>query len=211
MDTGQWLVIGLCAFLFVWYAGGWYYNRRRGHAILNWLRTGLEVFGKPGETRWLSPLHSSAQVILTEARSPFRKLGVVFVLEPRENLPVWAFRHALGRRDELYLRADLRSAPAQEIEVGRKGRAELAALVKPTKEDAYSPLPGTDHFDLARRGKTDDQVVERLKEFLTRYETVILRMSLQRQSPHLILRARLAPLMNKPIGEIFAALQASLK
>ena len=66
MDTGQWLVIGLCAFLLLWYLIGWLFNRRRGHAVLVWLKTGLGTLGKPGETRWLSPLHSSAQVIVAD-------------------------------------------------------------------------------------------------------------------------------------------------
>jgi len=105
MDLGQWLVIGLCAFLFVWYMLGWLYNRRRGQSVLTWMKPGLQATGKPGETRWLSPLHSSAQVIVSEAHSHFRKLGSVFVLESRENFPVWIFRHALGRRDELYIRS----------------------------------------------------------------------------------------------------------
>ena len=211
MDTGQWLVIGLCAFLLLWYLIGWLFNRRRGHAVLVWLKTGLGTLGKPGDTRWLSPLHSSAQVIVAEAHSPFRKVGGVFVLEPRENLPVWAFRHALGRRDELYLRADLRSTPAQEIEVARKGRSEIAALVKPGKDDPYLLLPGTDVFNLARRGKIDDQVVERVKVFLTTYEDAVLRLSIQRSSPHLIVRARLSPLQTGSCEQFIAALQAALK
>ena len=211
MEIGQWLVIGLCIFLFAWFLGGWWYSRRRGHAVLAWLRHGLEAIGKPGETRWLSPLHASAQLIVNEAHSPFRKLGAVFVLEPRENLIVWAFRHLLGRRDELYLRADLRIPPAQEVEAGRKNSLDAAGALKAVKDNPYTPLPGTDVFSLTRRGKTDDQAIEQLTIFLTSYANAILRLSLQRTSPHLILRARLAPVMAEPLAEFLAALQAALK
>lgn len=211
MDIGQWLVIGLCIFLFAWFLGGWWYSRRRGHAVLAWLRSGLEAIGKPGETRWLSPLHASAQVIVTEAHSPFRKLGAVYVLAPRENLIVWAFRHLLGRRDELYLRADLRTAPAQEVEAGRKRSLDAAGVPKAAKDNPYTPLPGTDVFSLTRRGKIDDLAIQQLTLFLNRYENAILRFSVQHTSPHLILRARLAPLMTEPLADFLAALQAALK
>jgi len=211
MDLGQWLVIGLCAFLIVWYVLGWLYNRHRGQPVLAWMQAGLDTIGKPGDLRWLSPLHSSAQVIVADAHSPFRKLGSVFVLEPRENFPVWIFRHALGRRDELYIRADLRSMPNPEIEVKRKGGPAGAALRKAGKGDPFTSLPGTETFDISRRGKTDDQAFERLMPFLTRYENALLDLSLQRFSPHLILRLRLVPLMAEPYAEFLAALGTALK
>ncbi len=211
MDIGQWLVIGLCGFLIVWYVLGWLYNRRRSQSVLTWMKPGLEATGKTSETRWLSPLHSSAQVIVTDAQSPFRKLGSVFVLEPRENFPVWAFRHALGRRDELYIRADLRNMPNPEIEVRRKGGPAGAALRKAGKGDPFTTLPGTETFALSWRGKTDDQALSRLMTFLTRYENVILGLSLQRFSPHLILHLRLSPLLAEPYAEFLDALGAALQ
>jgi hypothetical protein len=208
MDTGQWLVIGLSVFLLGWYVLGWLFNRRRGHALYDWLKTSLQGLGEISETRWLSPLHSSAQFIVKEAQSPFRKLGVVFVLEARENFPVWVFRHLVGRRDELYVRAELRSVPPQEFEVGRKGKAGVGFLTKSEKGDSYSLLSGPGGFEIARRGKSDPPGLERLQAFLDRYAKDIQRLSLQRQSPHLIIRTHMGKILKEPEGEFFEALKS---
>jgi len=208
MDTGQWLVIGLSVFLLGWYVVGWLFNRRRGNALFARLKTSLEGIGEISETRWLSPLHSSAQFIVKDAQVPFRKLGVVFVLEPRENFPVWIFRHLVGRRDELYIRAELRNTPSQEFEVGRKGKAGVGFMTRSEKSDSYALLSGPGSFEIARRGKHDVPGLERLQVFLARYVKDIQRLSLQRQSPHLILRTHLGGLQNEPYGEFFEALKS---
>jgi hypothetical protein len=208
MDSGQWLMIGLCIFLLAWYALGWWYNRRRGHAVWAWLQNRLGELGEISETRWLSPLHSSAQFIVTNAQSPFRKIGVVFVLEPRENFLVWLFRHLVGRRDELYIRAELRNIPSQEFEIGLKGKAGVGFLTRSEKGDAYTVLSGPGGFEIARRGRYDEHGVERLNALLARYAKVIQRLSLQRKSPHLILRAHLGRLLDEADGEFFEALKS---
>mgnify|MGYP001144723403 CR=1 FL=1 len=100
--------------------------------------------------------------------------------------------------------------PVQEVEAGRKRSLDTAGGIKAVKDNSYASLPGTDVFSLSRRGKTDAQAIEQLTIFLNRYENAILRLSLQRTSPHLILRARLAPVMAEPLAEFLAALQAAL-
>ena len=122
MDIGQWIVIGLCALLLVWFVCGAAINYRRAGAVLEWLRAGMDELGELGGTGWLTALHSAAKLTVREARPPFRAVELFFVLEARENMLVWAFRHLLGRRDELFVRAELRSAPGEELETQGKTR-----------------------------------------------------------------------------------------
>ncbi len=210
MDRSQISVIILCVILLAAYAVGALYNRRRAKSILTWITAGLSPLGKAGEFRWHSPLHSAARLDVANVKAPFRTVQVLFVLEPRENLLVWLPRLLRGRRDELILRADLRLMPLQEFEVGRRGSRGLKTYIE-TQDEPYTTLPGNEHFDLAYRGKSDPEANARLQAFLAKYPRAIMRLSLQRKSVHLMLRADLEALRKAPLDEFFDALRVWLR
>ncbi len=195
MDLGQWLVIGLCVLLLVWYIAGALINYRRAEAVLAWLKAGLDELGALSGMGWLTVLHSAGRLAIRDARPPFRTVELLFAMEARENLPVWASRHLLGRRDELYVRADLRSAPDAELEAVRRPR----------------PSDSGERFDITRSGKKSEALLGRLKEFLGKYPQAVLKVSFQRKSPHALIRLNLDDLRSGEAGAFFAALRAWLE
>jgi hypothetical protein len=195
MNMGQALVIGLCAILVVWYIVGAIVNYRRAEAVSKWLKAGLDELGTLSGMGWLTALHSAGRLAVRDARPPLRVVELLFALEARENLPVWAFRHAMGRRDELYVRAELRSSPQAELEVVR--------LARPTQTG--------ERFDITRSGKGSDVLLERSREFLAKYPKAVLKASLKPKKPHVLVRLRLDDLRTGEAQAFFSALRAWLE
>ncbi len=195
MDTGQGLVIGLCVLLLVWYICGAAINYRRAGSVETWLKEGAAALGDFGGTGWLTALHSAAKIVIRQARAPFRAVELFFVLEARENLLVWIARHLLGRRDELVVRAELRSAPAEELDVARKSHFRNT----------------TGPFDVSLPGGKSASLSGKVKLFLDTYSASVLRLSLRRKSPHVLVRIQLDPLRRKEARAFFSDLRTFLE
>ena len=209
MNWGQWFMIGLSIVLFVWFIVGVIVNRRRGGTVYDWLVKGLP--SPPDRVQWNGVLRSAAYLHWERPLEPFLKLAVLLTLTPRENLPLWLFRRLQGRRDELYLRADLRAVPTQEVEVGLRGDRSFETYLARQLKEPYATLPATGKLEIARRGKQDTAGLERLKVFLSGHERAVLRLSLRRKSPHLFLQLRLPPLQAESANQFFDALRALLQ
>jgi hypothetical protein len=203
MDIGQWIVIILSIILAVWYFIGAIINRRLGLSVFEWLRSGLEQLGKLSEVRWIGSSGSGARLVVAQAGAPFQRVEVVYLMESREIMPLWLFNRIRGKRDEMIIRANLRSVPGQELEAARhSSRAFQQALSNPETKP-FELLPDYAGFELARRGQNDIQATERFKELLNKHSDAIMQVSLQRKSPHLILRAAIPPLRSEPSGKFF--------
>lgn len=206
MNVGQWVVIGISIFIGAWYLTGFYYNRRQGERTLTWLRTSLEPWGKISSVRLLGSFSSGAQLEINRANAPFQSLEVTFVLESRENLPLWLFNRLQGRRDEIFFKANLRSIPEQEIVVGRETDPKVTQLIDPGERRPFELVRGPGGFMYAWRGRQDGGRKESLANFLEHYGEAVQRLVFQRDRPNLALRAWLAPLRNREAGEFFEAI-----
>ncbi len=191
MTQEQWLVIGLCVVLILWYAVGAYVNYRRAAVVLDWLKDGLDELGNLSGMGWLTALHSAGRLVIRDAKAPFRMVELLFALEARENLPVWAFRHILGRRDELYLRADLRSLPQSDLEIVRRAR----------------PNKSGDWYDIKGYNPKNDEMLARFKAFLALYPDSVLKVSINRKTPNALVRFNLAILRAGTAKAFYSALQ----
>ncbi|MHB8776701.1 MAG: hypothetical protein ACYC6R_02925 [Anaerolineales bacterium] len=206
LDAGQWLVIGVCAVLIVGYIGGYYYNRRTAEQILAWLKKGLEQWGPvtPGER--LGGLATGGSLSVNAASEPFQRIEAIFLLEPRENLIFWLFDRLRGRRDELVLKIVLRAAPGKEslIEAGLHRDRDFQQAIEKEK----SPIieSAVHELEVAHWGKKS-QAGARARLFLERYGRSVTRLSVRRQAPHVFLRARLKPLLNRPAEDLFSTLR----
>ena len=208
LDAGQWIVIGICAILIVWYMGGYYYNRQRAEQVLTWLRSGLSPWGKvtPGER--LSGMSTGGRLNVGQASAPFRRIEAIYVLDPRENLPFLIFHRLLGKQDELILKIDFRTAPLGEVEVGRRGNREFTRLISASLKKPFEVVSGSGGLEIAKQGKHSDLDNQRLHTFLERYGRAITRLSQQRKSPHLFLRAHLSVLKTSPAEDFFSSLSS---
>lgn len=203
MNLGQWVVILVSVFLAVWYFIGAIINRRFGMSVFEWLRPGLEKMGKLSEARWIGSSGSGARLAVAQPGAPFQRVEVVYLMESREIMPLWLFNRLRGKRDEMIIRANLRSVPGQEIEAARHGSREFRNMISDPGTKSYELLPDHAGFELAYRGKKDIHTSERVEEFLEKYHEAILRISLQRQAPHLILRTNIPPLRSAPSDVFF--------
>jgi len=212
VDTGQWIAIILSGLLGAWYVAGGIINRRRGVAIYQWLRAGLERVGKISEAKWIGSSGSGARLVVGKANKPFRRVEVVFLLESREIMPIWLFNRLRKKRDEMIMKANLTQIPDQEVETGLSGARKLNDLLsdRGNKLNPFSEVSAPDGFGIIRRGMLDEERLDALREFLTKYRDAVFQFSLRRQMPHLILRVYLPSLQSIPAENFLADLSLLL-
>ena len=81
-------LLGLAVALVMgWFAIGVIFNIRRGESIIRWLRGGLPKIGVRSTFRWLGS--SVAEMVIAQARRPFRRLETLVVLSPRDVPRLW--------------------------------------------------------------------------------------------------------------------------
>jgi len=202
MNLGQQVVIVVSVALVTWYAAFFFVNRRRGIALYHWLRKGAEEgLGALSEAGWVGSAANGGRLVVGKAAPPFQRVELVFLLQSREILPLWAFNLARGKRDELILKAVLRSAPRRQVEAFPAG-APLP--------DGYLEAGQAGGLTVAVRGRNEAEAVvgKALRVFLERYGAHIRLFSLQRARPHLIIRLGLeSGLDAAPSAEFFRDLQ----
>ena len=210
MDLGQQIVIIVSIFLVVWYLIFATINRRRGIAMYYWLREGLQVLGDIDESSWIGSSGSGARLVVGKAQKPFKRVEMVYLLESREILPLWIFNRIRGKRDEIILKATLRSAPVLEVEVARAGDRQMEDMIAKEKQKPYTTTASQDNFAIAQRGRPDEVELKRLEAFLNQYQANLFRISLQRSSPHLILRSYLPDPKTESAEDFFNSLRTWL-
>lgn len=201
MNVGQWIAIGLSVLLGVWFVIGGIINRRHGQAVFRWLEQGLSRWGKISEARWIGSSGSGARVALARADAPFGRVEAVFLLESREIAPLWAFNRLRGKRDELIVKANLRAAPPLEIEAAPPEARSWREVQGFREAGAVAGLR------LMTRGQPRPDVQARVTDFLRAYESSLIRFSLRRRAPNLIVHVRLPDLLAGPPEALFLALR----
>ncbi len=99
-----------------WFALGIIYNLRRGDAMLKWMQGGLPKIGERTTFRWLGS--SVAELVIGQAKKPFRQLDTLLVLAPRDVPWLWAFGpRCAAASDTLIFRAQLGAAPKVDLEL----------------------------------------------------------------------------------------------
>lgn len=210
MNLGQYVVIGLSIFLGLWYIIGSSTNRKRGLETFRWLRDGLETTGKVTEARWIGSSGSGARLTVGKANRPFQRIEVVFLLDSRELLPLWLVNLLRGKQDEMILKANLRSMPTSEIEVGHSDSREIKSLLSDKQASPYQTSSTAADFEILSKRRVSDAQTAQLQSFIQQYQGSIKRISLKKQMPHLVLRANLPPMREKNLEEFFKDLSTWL-
>jgi hypothetical protein len=203
----QQIFIGLALLMILWFVGGTWYNRRQGIRTLNWLREGLQSLGGQLHLAWIGSAASGAEATINKASPPFRQLNAIFLLESRELLPLWLVNLLRGKRDELIIKAHLRSTRRGEIEVIPAGDR----LERSLRQESQSPWQwqeGPHSLRIAYRGAQGQALSAAVIPFLQNYGLSLQRFSWRRDKPHLLLRTRLAGLTDRPSADFFTDLAA---
>lgn len=126
------LVIAVCFLLLIWYFVGAQWNRRRSRLFVRGLAKGFAGLSPPPKIQWLGS--SAFQILAANPPDPFKRLGIMAVLEPREMLLLWIVNWFRGRRDLLVIRGELQRDPRREFELfdlatptGREGHRSAEA------------------------------------------------------------------------------------
>ena len=206
LDLGQWLVIGLSAFLFVWYFAANSLNRKRSTETFRWLRRALEPVGDISNAEWIGASNMGARVTIKKAAKPFRRVEVHYLLEPREFPPYWLFSRLRGQRDSVVVNYTLRVAPKGRLEIQRKTALRNPKTDPADGESAWMDLSG-EKFQVISNGQQDAKLIEAVEAFLTDRSASIESICLQPEAPHLVFHTRLVPLLRSPAESYFSPVQ----
>src|SRR4030066_2164776 len=144
LNTGQWVVIIICAVLILGYILGYYYNRQRAEKILNWLRQGLSTLGEVTLGEKLPGMATGGRLEVNQAAAPLKRVECVYLLAPRENLIFWVFNMLQRKGDELVIWVTYQSKPGQTVEVARRGDRQFDKRLKAADKPALSLLESPD-------------------------------------------------------------------
>ncbi len=197
-------VIAFCALLVVWYIVGWQMNRRRGERLLKWIIQGLRAFGDQITVSRLGT--SGFQVNVGKAQAPFKRIEVTILLEPREILLFWMFHLLRGRTDYLVFKGTLRASPRGEVEVMKKGRLAKQVLGRLDAGD-WTHQETADGVAVACRGKQGQQQADAISHLVEGLGSCLLRLSLSKKDPHLLVSLSLAGLDEQSALLILSFLQ----
>lgn len=206
MDTSQLatqIVIGLSVLLVLWYPFGRRMNRRRGPQALRWLREGIRAYEGQASVNWVGG--SAFRVEVQGALGPFKRVGMMVLLEAREMLLLWIFNRLRGQRDMLVIKGDLRLKPKTDLELTRRGRRAGRAMRALEKEGwTIDSLNGM--FIALKRGK-DREIASRLTSALSGEALQLVRLSLRKRTPHLIANFHLSGLERRRAESLFHFLE----
>lgn len=210
MNLGEWIIVGLSAFFLVWYIALNIFNRRRGIATYQWLRRGLIDVGEITDAQWLGSSSTGGRFVIARAKKPFRRLEAMYLLETREILPYWVISHLRGRRDEIIIKASLRTAPKIVLEISRTDNRHITGISSQEQGQAEEGIRLVDGFTISKHGPGDYPGEKYLTEFLTEFGKSVQRISLQRETPHLEVRLSIKPLLLTSPETFFAMLKSWL-
>jgi len=168
-----------------WFAFGVIYNLRRGDAVLKWMQAGLPGIGPRTTFRWLGT--SVAELVIAQAKRPFRRLETLLVMAPRDVFWMAIAAAVQGRRDTLIFRAALHTPALLDLELadprswtGRSALRQVASRGWEAREyRGLQLMAPRGLLDLA--AKTLDQLTPAMQRLSPRY----LRLSLRKATPNL--------------------------
>ena len=114
-EWGQNLLIAAIIIVLGWFTLGLTWNLRKGNALLRWMQAGLTQLGERTTMRWLGT--SAVELVIGQARSPFKRVTLLAVMEPRDIPWLWLISYFQHRRDVLIVRAQLQTAPPYEFDL----------------------------------------------------------------------------------------------
>lgn len=195
LNLGQWIVIALSAFLFIWYFLANSANRKRGTATYRWLYRCLKTVGEVSDAEWIGASNMGARLTVKKAKKPFRRVEAHYLLEPREFPPYWLYSRLKGKHDEVLIRVVFRIAPKGSLEVKRTTGNRSNQLTANLRIQ-----PG---FELVNSDLEDAQLLNMVNNFLVENGETVKRIVIQRNIPHLEISARIKPLLDSTAEAYF--------
>jgi hypothetical protein len=204
-DIKTQVVIALCVLLIIWYIVGWQLNQRRGRRLLEWVIQGLRAFDGQITVSRLGT--SGFQVNVRKAQPPFKRIEATILLQPREMLLLWIFNLLRGRADYLVFKGTLRASPRGEVEMVKKRGRLARRVLKGLDEKAWTRQDTDSSLVKAYRGKQGQQQADAISHLVEDLSPRLLRLSLNKKAPHLLVSLSLAGLDEQSALLLFSSLQ----
>jgi hypothetical protein len=196
------LVIGLSVLVLVWYFLGQHALRRRGLAVLQWVRAGVSILGENPKLRWLGS--AAFQLTIEHPAPPFQALSVTVVLEPREIFFLWLVNRFRRRRDLMVVRGDLITRPQVRFELFREeGRSGHEAKAMANSERWPMATFDKSGLQLATSSPLSQDLFHTAMRQVADHLAALSRLSIRDTSPHLLLNYTLRPALADPAGPVF--------
>lgn len=178
----QYILIIAVIILMGWFAFGMIYNLRRGDALLKWMQYGLPKIGQRTTFRWLGT--SVAELVIAQAKKPFRRLETLVVLKPRDIFWMTILAYFQGREDIVIFRAQLSTAPLVDLELVDPKTWSGRATLKQLAERKWESKAYQDMQLLAPKGLLDlaASVADKLSIPMQNFSSRYVRLSLRRDT-----------------------------
>jgi hypothetical protein len=207
LNTGQWAVIIICAILIFGYILGYYSNRLRAEQIYRWLKTGLSSLGEVTLGDKLPGMATGGRLEVNQPDLPLKRVEAVYLLAPRENLLFLLFHLLQGRGDELIVWVNYQARPEQSIEVARQGDRQFAKRLVDKDKPALSMQEPIRKLQLAAEEKPGTLLLGKVKDFIGKYPSSIIRLAIRPEKPHLYLRINLRMMRASKATDLLLALK----
>jgi len=207
LNTGQWAVIIICAVLIFGYVLGYYSNRMRAEQIYRWLKTGLSSLGEVTLGDKLPGMATGGRLEVNQPDLPLKRVEAVYLLAPRENLLFLLFHLLQGRGDELIVWVNYQAKPEQSIEVARQGDRQFAKRLVDKDKPALSMQEPVRKLQVAVEEKPGALLIGKVKDFLSKYPSSIIRLAIRPEKPHLYLRINLRMMRASKATDLLLALK----
>jgi hypothetical protein len=191
-DLATQAVIAFCIVLGIWFVVGWQMNRRHGRRLLEWIIRGLRASG--GQITASRLGMSGFQVSVHKAQPPFKSIETTVLLQPREILLLWILNLLRGGADYFVLNGTLRASPRGEVEVVKKRGRMATPLLKGLDEKTWTSQETDSGLIIASRGKQGQQQADAISHLVEDLSPRLLRLSLSKKAPHLLVNLSLAGL-----------------
>ena len=204
-DLATQAVIAFCIVLGIWYVVGWQMNRRHGRRLLEWIIRGLRAYG--GQITVSRLGMTGLQVNIHKAQPPFKSIETTVLLQPREILLLWIFNLLRGGSDYFVLNGSLRAPPQGEVEVVKKRGRMATPLLKGLEEKTWTSQETDSGLIIASRGKKGQQQAEVISHLVEDLSPGLLRLSLSKKAPHLLVNLSLAGLDEQSALRVLSSLR----
>lgn len=207
LNTGQWAVIIIAGILIFGYIFGYYSNRQKAEKIFSWLKPGLSTLGEVTLGGKLPGMASGGRLEVNQPMAPLKSVETVYLLAPRENLIFWIFNLLQGRSDELIVWINYLSKPEQAVEVARRGNRQFEKRLKEPEKPALTMLEGQGGLQMAAEDKPGSTILNKAQAFLQHYPSVVIRLAVRPEKPHLFLRINLRVMQRTSAKELLEELR----
>ncbi len=203
----QYILVLVVIIVMGWFAYGVIYNLRRGDAVLKWMEKGLPRIGARTTFRWLGT--SVAELVIAQAKRPFRRLETLLVLRPRDVFWMVIVSAIQGRRDRVIFRASLNTPPLVDLELADpktwSGRGALNLVAaRGWEEKSYNKMKL-----MAPKGLLDlaTNDLDRLASAMQALSSTYMRFKLRREPASMEIHVPFPDYRQRSAEEYFEALR----